>query len=196
MIFHYACFILSMLNAQTPNPESRSDHISCRIKAKGEATSSVHNFGCSLNGKMAFQPTPTDVSVIITNASSSRASAEPSFVTERRITPTWTVEQVKGKLETMTGVPPGSQRLLVKVPGRPDQWADEPDRAIGDWGLVKGTEIEVGYSSSFILSFFLRPLQGRAPPKRIKDILVSYTGAAFVVHLQAATAQMFPHQRN
>ncbi|KAJ5272855.1 hypothetical protein N7478_007980 [Penicillium angulare] len=93
---------------------------------------------------MAFQPTPADISVLITNSTVSRSgSAEPSFVTERRITPTWTVYQLKGKLETMTGIPPGCQRLRVKVPGRPDQWADEEDRAIGDWGLAKGSEIEV-----------------------------------------------------
>ncbi|KAJ5765541.1 hypothetical protein N7520_005100 [Penicillium odoratum] len=93
---------------------------------------------------MAFQPTPADISVLITNAAFSRtADSEPRFVTERRVTPTWTVMQLKGKLETMTGVPPGSQRLLVKVPGRSDQWADDDDRAIGDWGLVKGTEIVV-----------------------------------------------------
>lgn len=95
---------------------------------------------------MAFQPTPTDVSVIITSASMAHsADSEPRFLTERRITPTWTVEQVKSKLETMTGVPPGSQRLRVKVPGRPDQWADNDAQLIGDYGLVKGAEIEVGH---------------------------------------------------
>lgn len=73
------------------------------------------------------------------------ADSEPRFLTERRITPTWTVEQVKSKLETMTGVPPGSQRLRVKVPGRPDQWADNDAQLIGDYGLVKGAEIEVGH---------------------------------------------------
>lgn len=94
---------------------------------------------------MAFQPTPMDVSVIITNAALGKSgSSEPRFLTERRITPTWTVLQVKGKLETMTGIPPGSQRLRVKVPGHPDQWADRDDCLIGDYGLVKGTEIEVG----------------------------------------------------
>ncbi|KAJ6072505.1 hypothetical protein N7467_010590 [Penicillium canescens] len=93
---------------------------------------------------MAFQPTPTDVSVIITNAASGKANdTEPKFLTERRITPTWTVMQVKTKLETMTGIPPGSQRLRVKTPGRPDQWADGDDRLIGDWGLVKGSEFEI-----------------------------------------------------
>ncbi|KAJ5317303.1 hypothetical protein N7508_001811 [Penicillium antarcticum] len=93
---------------------------------------------------MAFQPTPTDVSVIITNAASGKANdAEPRFLTERRITPTWTVIQVKSKLETMTGIPPGSQRIRVKTPGRPDQWADGDDRLIGEWGLVKGSEFEI-----------------------------------------------------
>ncbi|KAJ5353664.1 hypothetical protein N7541_006228 [Penicillium brevicompactum] len=96
---------------------------------------------------MAFQPTPMDVSVIITNAALAKSgSSEPRFLTERRITPTWTIMQVKGKLETMTGIPPGCQRLRVKVPGRPDQWADGDDRLIGDYGLVKGTEIEVNDS--------------------------------------------------
>lgn len=104
---------------------------------------------------MAFQPTPADISVIITSPSAAKAaSAEPSFVTERRITPSWTVFQLKGRLETMTGVPPGSQRLRIKVPGQPDQWADGDDRIIGEWGLVKGTEIEVG-----CLSRTFRPRQ-------------------------------------
>lgn len=97
---------------------------------------------------MSFQPTPADISVLITTpASAKAANPEPSFVTERRVTPSWTVEQLKGKLETMTGVPPGSQRLRVKVPGRPDQWVEGEHRIIGEWGLVKGSEIEV---SSFV----------------------------------------------
>lgn len=99
---------------------------------------------------MAFQPTPADISVIITSASNSGSNnnnnnntTEPGFLTERRITPTWTVVQLKSKLETMTGVPPGSQRLRLKTPGRPDQWVDGDDTVIGDWGLMKGSEIEV-----------------------------------------------------
>jgi hypothetical protein len=104
--------------------------------------------------KMAFQPTPQDVSVIITSSAVSRsADSEPRFLTERRITPTWTVEQVKSKLETMTGVPPSSQRLRVKVPGRPDQWADNDAQLIGDYGIVKGSEIEVGLF--FVFSFWV-----------------------------------------
>lgn len=98
-----------------------------------------------------------DVSVTITNASlATTGSSGSGFLTERRITPTWTVMQVKGRLETMTGIPPGSQRLRVKVPGRPDQWADEDDRQIGDYGLAKGSEIEVG--SLFVLLITALPL--------------------------------------
>lgn len=78
------------------------------------------------------------------------SSAEPRLLTERRITPTWSVSQLKGKLETMTGVPPGSQRLLLKSPGRPDQWVEGDDSIIGDWGLMKGCEIEVGLVLLFI----------------------------------------------
>lgn len=55
----------------------------------------------------------------------------------------------------MTGVPPGSQRLRVKVPGRPEVWADDDERLIGSYGLVKGVEIEVGF-----LFFFLPLLFG------------------------------------
>ncbi|OQD80560.1 hypothetical protein PENANT_c034G06693 [Penicillium antarcticum] len=113
---------------------------------------------------MAFQPTPTDVSVIITNAASGKANdAEPRFLTERRITPTWTVIQVKSKLETMTGIPPGSQRIRVKTPGRPDQWADGDDRLIGEWGLVKGSEFE-GMVSQFDSN--QRAIVEKTPDKR------------------------------
>lgn len=93
---------------------------------------------------MVYQPTPADVSVIISTASTaSSKSDEPALATERRITPSWTINQLKGKLETMTGIPPSSQRLLFKSLGKPDQWIEGEDRLIGEWGLVRGCEIEV-----------------------------------------------------
>ncbi|PYI16180.1 Cap-Gly domain-containing protein [Aspergillus violaceofuscus CBS 115571] len=91
---------------------------------------------------MAFQPTPADISVVITTPGTG-SSAEPRFLTERRVTPTWTVMQLKTKLETMTGVPPGCQRLRLRSPGRPDQWVEDDNSIIGDWGLMRGCEIEV-----------------------------------------------------
>ncbi|GAB1193145.1 hypothetical protein APSETT444_002348 [Aspergillus pseudonomiae] len=81
---------------------------------------------------MAFQPTPSDVSVLITTPTTS-ANSEPHFVTERRITPTWTVMQLKSKLETMTGIPPSSQRLKLKTPGCPDQWVDGDENLIATY---------------------------------------------------------------
>lgn len=96
---------------------------------------------------MSFQPTPKDVSVIIsTPTSGAAADSASSFATERRITPTWTISQLKVKLETMTGIPPGSQRLRLKAPGKPDQWVEGEERTIGEWGLGRGCEIEVSVS--------------------------------------------------
>ncbi|KKZ59188.1 hypothetical protein EMCG_05435 [[Emmonsia] crescens] len=94
---------------------------------------------------MAFQPTPMDIPAIITVASGSggRSGDTASFASERRITPTWTVSQLKTKLETMTGIPPSSQRLKLKSPGREDQWVEGENRVVGDWGLGRGCEFEV-----------------------------------------------------
>ncbi|KAE8148755.1 Cap-Gly domain-containing protein [Aspergillus avenaceus] len=91
---------------------------------------------------MAFQSTPMDVSVLITTPTTGTSSTS-QFITERRITPTWTVMQLKSKLETMTGIPPSSQRLKLKNPGHPGQWIDGDESIIGHWGLTKGCEIEV-----------------------------------------------------
>jgi tubulin-folding cofactor B len=96
---------------------------------------------------MAFQSTPLDVSVIVTVAPSGGKEVEKvgqAFATERRITPSWTVSQLKTKLETNTGIPPGSQRLRLKAPGQDEQWMEPDERTVGDWRLVKGSEIEVG----------------------------------------------------
>ncbi|PGG96289.1 hypothetical protein GX51_07892 [Blastomyces parvus] len=94
---------------------------------------------------MSFQPTPMDIPAIITVASGSGGTAgdTASFASERRITPTWTVSQLKTKLETMTGIPPSNQRLKLKMPGREDQWVEGEDRIVGDWGLGRGCEFEV-----------------------------------------------------
>ena len=99
-------------------------------------------------GKTKMLSTPSDITVIIstpqTSSSSPSSSSSSGLATERRITPTWTVMQLKSKLETMTGIPPTSQRLRVKVPGRADRWVDDDVSTVGEWGLLKkGCEIEV-----------------------------------------------------
>ncbi|CRG83225.1 Cell polarity protein alp11 [Talaromyces islandicus] len=95
---------------------------------------------------MSFQPTPTDISVIISTAShpTNPDRETPSLATERRITPSWSISVLKAKLETMTGIPPGSQNLLFKAPGQHDSWiSGGEERQIGEWGLVRGCEIVV-----------------------------------------------------
>ncbi|TQS37738.1 hypothetical protein Golomagni_01777 [Golovinomyces magnicellulatus] len=37
---------------------------------------------------------------------------------ERRITPSWTISQLKGKLETVTGIPTVSQKLILEIGGQ------------------------------------------------------------------------------
>ncbi|KAJ9373469.1 hypothetical protein DTO282E5_1920 [Paecilomyces variotii] len=93
---------------------------------------------------MSFQPTPIDVPVIISvPGSGPTADSTPTLGAERRITPSWTVLQLKGKLETMTGIPPSCQRLKLKAPGRQDQWLEGDEQVLEIYGLSKGSEIEV-----------------------------------------------------
>ncbi|KZZ97852.1 Cytoskeleton-associated protein, Gly-rich domain protein [Ascosphaera apis ARSEF 7405] len=88
---------------------------------------------------MAYQPPVADVTVVVTVA----GDGNNSIPSERRITPSWSVNVLKGKLETMTGIPPSSQRLKLKVPGRGDIWVDDEMRTIGEFGLVRGAELEI-----------------------------------------------------
>lgn len=88
---------------------------------------------------MAYQPPVADVTVVVTVA----GDGNNSIPSERRITPSWSINVLKGKLETMTGIPPSSQRLKLKVPGRGDIWVDDEMRTIGEFGLVRGAELEV-----------------------------------------------------
>ncbi|KAK2880102.1 hypothetical protein FQN49_000580 [Arthroderma sp. PD_2] len=92
---------------------------------------------------MASLTTPVDVSVLVSVASDKVADDKPSFATERRVTPSWTVSQLKAKLETMTGIPPNSQRLSLKSPGREHQWMDDDEQIIAEWNIGKGCEIEI-----------------------------------------------------
>jgi Ubiquitin-like domain len=114
-----------------------------------QITSDSHPEDCSKLGKSkkktpkmsAFQPTAADISVIISTVDEN--SNAPSLATERRVTPSWTVLQLKAKLETITGIPPGCQRLRLVVPGNEDQWIEGEERRIGEWTLLKGCEIQV-----------------------------------------------------
>lgn len=65
---------------------------------------------------------------------------------ERRITPAWSVSQLKTKLETMTGVPPASQRLFLKTPAKENvaiEAADEEATHISAFPLHPYAELHV-----------------------------------------------------
>ncbi|KAL9097094.1 MAG: hypothetical protein Q9163_006375, partial [Psora crenata] len=65
---------------------------------------------------------------------------------ERRITPSWTIFQLKAKLESITGIPPSAQRLALRLPGQEGETLIEADDehavAIGRWPLVPYAEIK------------------------------------------------------
>ena len=70
----------------------------------------------------------------------------PNASAERRITPSWTLAQLKGKLEPITGIPTGCQKLTLKVPGSPPVGLEskEEERAeLSRWNLVAQAEIKV-----------------------------------------------------
>ncbi len=65
---------------------------------------------------------------------------------ERRITPSWTIGQLKTKLEPITGVPPSSQRLSLKTPGRESiaiESSDEDSTYLTNFPLSPYAELHV-----------------------------------------------------
>lgn len=82
--------------------------------------------------------TSRDIPLIITSPASS---------SERRITPSWTIAHLKTKLEPVTGIPPSSQKLTLRLPEPQQEIAldaqDEETTQIGSWPLVAYAEIHV-----------------------------------------------------
>lgn len=69
----------------------------------------------------------------LTAADVSLQVSSPLIRTEKRITPSWTVGQLKGRLETVTGIPPGSMRLVLHVPGRGEIEMGGDEVHVGTW---------------------------------------------------------------
>ena len=98
---------------------------------------------------MSLQTVP-DIPLSITVASPD-PSAPPLVSSERRVTPSWTIAQLKVKLEPITGIPASSQLLRTKALDGTSiaiggvGGVDEEAALVGDtrWGLRKGGEIEV-----------------------------------------------------
>jgi hypothetical protein len=86
--------------------------------------------------KMSMQ-TAGDIPLKITSENSS---------SERRITPSWTIGQLKAKLEPVTGIPPLSQKLTLKLGSHqsvPLEAADEENTQLGSFPLAPYAEIHV-----------------------------------------------------
>lgn len=68
-----------------------------------------------------------------------------STSSERRITPSWTITLLRGKLEHITGVPPSSQRLSIKTPAgtTPIEAANEDATTLDGFPLVPYAELHV-----------------------------------------------------
>lgn len=67
---------------------------------------------------------------------------------ERRITPSWTIGQLKAKLEPVTGIPPLSQKLLLKRAGQPSlaiEANDEENTQLAAFPLAPYSEILVSW---------------------------------------------------
>ncbi len=65
---------------------------------------------------------------------------------ERRITPSWSISQLRTKLEPITGVPPSAQRLFLETSNRQRtaiEAADEDSTQLANFPLSAYAEIHV-----------------------------------------------------
>jgi len=96
--------------------------------------------------KLCSRPTPAaapmattpDLTLLITSQNST---------SERRVTPSWTVAHFKARLEPITGIPAGCQRLSLKIASetpQPIEAANEDVIQLAAWPLQANAEIHVG----------------------------------------------------
>lgn len=74
---------------------------------------------------------------------------------ERRITPSWSIGQLKAKLEPITGIPPLSQKLTLKLGNQqsvPVEAVDEENTQLGSFPLAPYAEIHVSLQAVFYCS--------------------------------------------
>ncbi|KAL8807049.1 MAG: hypothetical protein Q9200_004823 [Gallowayella weberi] len=86
---------------------------------------------------MANLTTARDIPVLVVSSAAS---------SERRVNPSWSISQLKVKLESVTGIPPAAQALTLRLPdrqqGSPISSDDEDHTQIGAW-LSTYVEIHV-----------------------------------------------------
>jgi len=95
----------------------------------------------SVTDKTSNMATAPDIPLLITSENSS---------SERRITPSWSVSQLKGRLEPITGIPASCQRLSLKVASQapqPIEAQNEDATQLASWPLQAYAEIYVGIIS-------------------------------------------------
>lgn len=71
----------------------------------------------------------------------------PAACSERRVNPSWTISQLKARLEPITGIAPALQTLAVRQPHQKEMTAisaaDEDRTEIGSWSLLAYAELHV-----------------------------------------------------
>ncbi|KAF8426658.1 CAP Gly-rich domain-containing protein [Tirmania nivea] len=76
-----------------------------------------------------------------------RVSSDNSLAPERRVSPSWSIAQLKSKLELMTGVPPSFQRLILRLPHSSEPIAiegvDEESVYVADFPFQPYAELHV-----------------------------------------------------
>lgn len=91
---------------------------------------------------MASRATTRDVPVLVVSSAAS---------SERRLNPSWTISQLKAKLESVTGIPASAQALTLRLPDRPQGTSisaeDEHRTKLELWSLPPYAEIHVGHAS-------------------------------------------------
>ena len=87
---------------------------------------------------MAGPATARDIPILVTSAAAS---------SERRVNLSWTISQLKAKLEPITGIPPSLQTLTVRLPdcleGTDISAKDEDRTEISAWSLSPYAELHV-----------------------------------------------------
>lgn len=82
--------------------------------------------------------TTRDIPMLITSTTAS---------CERRITPSWTISQLKAKLEPVTGIPASFQQLTLQLPDHRNvviEAKDEDAVQVNTLGLIAYSKINVG----------------------------------------------------
>jgi hypothetical protein len=132
--------------------------------------------------------TAADIPLLIVSENSS---------SERRISPSWTIAQLKGRLEPVTGVPASCQRLSLKIgsqAAQPIEAADEESTILAAWPLQAYAEIKVG--TILLLSSDVSNLLFRIAARRRSHVAVVILNPETRHKHAARNRSTWPHSRS